>query len=375
MKAARFGLAALFSIVFFFGFTAFNSFAEPGNNACGKPTPWSDFNVFTLKVTSPDVAGYYSSWRGQFDKASNDMQIEGETSEGSATKTEKILVVGGRVLAMRGNLATPGYEIDALDGPVLQYQLLVRLLGAAVPDGAAGLKGVLTIDHSSEKTGIQYATPSAQGFIPPPWRAKGTVKVAAPDVIEYELALTAVVEGKRASEGGRKTINFSGRLWKLADARLDDSMALDGWTFFWIGPYTKKVHGGTIYDYGATPVPKVYKTVARIRADIRNKKEADNYPGYRDPSKDLTGFWKESCDETFGLQIVHYGLDGRYSIVFCGPGGCLDPSHARKTFITGDKEHFEVVSEDDLIRINRDGSKTAYHRCTKDPHPVLSTQK
>ena len=73
-------------------------------------------------------------------------------------------------------------------------------------------------------------------------------------------------------------------------------------------------------------------------------------------------------------QIMHHGSDGKYTIVFCGPGGCLDRSKTT-SFITGDKKHYEVVSADELAQINLYGSKTTYHRCTRDTHPILKTQK
>ena len=218
----------------------------------------------------------------------------------------------------------------------------------------------------------EIGTQSASGFIAPPWRVKGSVNAAAPDVVEYDLALTAAEKEK---PGGRLSLNFSGRLSKAATARLDDSMKLDGWTLFRIGPYEKKVAGGTIYDYGATPAPELHRSVGAIRVDIRNKEAADAYPGKRDASKDFTGFWKEKCDDPFGLQVMHYGSDGEYSIAFCGPGGCGDQSQARESFITGDKRHFEVVNENEFVRIGRAGSRIRYRRCTRDTHPVLKYQK
>jgi hypothetical protein len=65
----------------------------------------------------------------------------------------------------------------------------------------------------------------------------------------------------------------------------------------------------------SAPTPALYKTVA----DIRKKLAEDDYAGERDPSKNFTGFWKEDCDQAFGLQIMPHGTDGKYSIVFCGP--------------------------------------------------------
>lgn len=377
MKISRIVFATLFSIALSFGFVSLGGRTGDARceDPCGKPTAWSEFNAFTLKVTSPDSPGYYSLWHGKFDKGSNDSQIDAETSEAGPIKKGKILLIGGRALAIQGNIATPGYEIDALDGPVLQYQAVIRMLGAALPDGPAGLKGVRKIDYSNEKIGFQVATQSADWEIPPPVHVKGTVTIEALDVVEYELALTAGVKGKPEREGGSQRLNFSGRLSKVASARADDSTALEGWKIFWLIPYAKKAGTGTIYDYGAQPSSDFHRTVGAIRDDIQQKAEADNYPGQRDQSKDFTGFWETKCGEGFGLQIMHAGSDGKYSIVFCGPGGCLDPSKAHMSFIAGDKKHYEVVSEDELDQISLDGSKTTYHRCMKDTHPVLKTQK
>lgn len=72
---------------------------------------------------------------------------------------------------------------------------------------------------------------------------------------------------------------------------------------------------------------------------------------------------------------MHYGSDGEYSITFCGPGGCGDQGEARKSFIHGDKRHFEVANENEFVQIGRAGSRIRYHRCTRDPHPVPKYKK
>lgn len=348
-------------------FVTLNAFAAdaPCDNPCRKPTTWFNFNSFTLKNTFPK-SKTYGLWQGQWDNISKDLAIDAETSDGTTTRTGRILMISGRVMAVKGTVSEPGYEMDALDGAVLSQQLVLQLLGAALPNGTDGIKGSQKIDYSDQKTGIQFATPSAEGYIAPPWRVKGSVRLVASDVVEYELSLTSGVKGKPINQGGRYASNFSGRLSKTLSAKLDDSMSLDGWTLFGVGVQTKKTGDSTIYDYTAAPSPESYKTIA----DIRKKLAADDYPGKRDASKDFTGFWKSKCEDAFGLQIMHYGTDGMYSIVFCGPGGCGNIDEGRKTFITGDK-NFEVVSEDELIEINRAGEKERDIRCTKDPHPVL----
>jgi hypothetical protein len=109
-------------------------------------------------------------------------------------------------------------------------------------------------------------------------------------------------------------------------------------------------------------------------ADVHKNIELGNYVGEPDTAKDFTGFWKTDCEDGFGLQIKHYGTDGKYSIVFCGPGGCGNPANeGRKTFITKDS-HFQVISEDELKEQSGGGWET-YHRCTRDTHPVLKDRE
>jgi hypothetical protein len=347
------------------GCVVFCSAQDACEDPCGKPTVWNEFNKFELRMTVPKELGY-SSWKGTFDKESLDIQIDVEVWDGRKLTKGKIFMVGGRVLATRGPVAKPGYEMDALDAPVLELQLLFRLLGSALPDGPAGTHGTRSIDFKSENTGIQFATPSAEGFISAPWRVNGDVNVVAPNVVEYRLTLTAAGTGGPAGPGKGYAANFAGRLSKVASAKIDDSMSLAGWNLFGVGVQARKEGGSTTIDYGASPASVEYKTVA----DIRKKIAEDDYPGEPDPSKNFTGFWKEDCDEAFGLQIMPFGTDGKYSIVFCGPGGCGEPEHGgRITFITKDRD-YEVISKDEIKERSGDGWQV-YHKCTKDTHPVL----
>jgi hypothetical protein len=329
---------------------------------CGKPTPWDEFNQFELKVTIPGKPGY-SSWKGVFDKESLDIKIEAELSDGAKITKSEILMVGGRVLAIRGDMTETADEIDVLDAPIMQQQLVLRLLGAVLPGGPEKGNGAHKVDYKSDRTGIQFATPSAQGFISAPWRVSGNVKILAPNVVEYQLQLTAA--GNLAVQGKEYDAGFEGRLAKTASATINDSMSLSEWKVFDVGVQARKEGNGTTYDYGAAPTVNSYKVVS----DIRKKLAEERYPGERDQSKDFTGFWKEDCDQAFGLQIMPYGTDGKYSIVFCGPGGCGQPSEGRITFITKDS-HYEVIGEDEIRERTADGWET-YHRCTRETHPIL----
>jgi len=341
---------------------------EACGDPCGKPTSWNDFNVVELKMTVPNFPGY-ATYNTQIDKETNDIQVDLDISDGKGTKIGKILMVGGRVMATKGPITTPGYEIDALDSAILQQILVIRLLGASIPNGPTE-KGDRQIDFTDQKTGIQFATPSAQGFISPPWNVKGEVRVLGGDAVEYSLALTSGTKGKPADQGGEYSAKFTGKLSKKATAKISDETSLDGWNLYGVGVQTRKEGNATAYDYGAAPATTTYKTVADLRNDIRKKLAEANYPGEPDSSKNFTGFWKEKCEDPFGLQIMPYGTDGKYSVIFCGPGGCgKQGEDGRNTFITKDK-NYQVISDDEIKTRRADGWDT-YYKCTKETNPVL----
>lgn len=331
---------------------------------CGDPTAWSSFTRVVLKQTSPGTSETME-WHASFDHETNDILIDTKTRGLKTSIAGSIALVGGQVMLTKRLKLEPGYEIDALDAPVLSMKLVMIVLGRVFPTGPVEVTGLRKIDRT-DKTGIKFATPSASGYIPAPWRLKGKVRKLTGGNVTFDLALTFPVEQK-GKKSSTYLIRMIGELGMLNHAVFRDSDILDGWTIYDIGPRQIKQETSTVLDYGATPDKGTsYKTIGDIRAFIA----AENHPGFKDSTKDFTGFWKEKCDQPYGLQIMHQGNEGKYSIVFCGPGGCGDPSESRLTFITGDKR-YQVVSEDELVEIGHSGEREIYHRCTKETHPVL----
>jgi hypothetical protein len=267
----------------------------------------------------------------------------------------------------KGLQLQPGYEIDALDAPVLSIKLVMIVLGRVFPNGPDEVTKSIAIDRT-DSVGIKYATPSASGYIPAPWHVKGRIDKLSDGKVPFELTLAFPVK-RRGGEKGTYTIAMSGELGMLGRPIFSDSDSLDGWTTYGLGPQESKQGSRTVFDYGAKPSNSSYRTFGDVRAFIA----AENDPGVRDAAKDFSGFWKTNCEDPFGLQIKHYGDEGKYSIVFCGPGGCGDPVEGRPTFISGDKR-YQVVSESELIQIGRSGDRQTYYRCTKDTNPVLKYQ-
>jgi hypothetical protein len=94
---------------------------------------------------------------------------------------------------------------------------------------------------------------------------------------------------------------------------------------------------------------------------LRNSADASQSLS-RDPSYPLTGFWKGSCAEDFGLLIESTKETGTYSVSFCGPGGCFKPGTYRpNTTISGDPM-YRVLDKDAIEVQGKDGF-SKYIRC------------
>jgi hypothetical protein len=331
---------------------------------CDDVSAWTVFTKISLTQSVPGSTEAIE-WVGLFDQKTLDVSIDIKTHGSKERMAGTVALVGGQVMITKGLTLRPGYEIDALDAPVLSMRLVMILLKRAFPKGPDTIKGTLDIDRT-DKIGIKYATPSASGYIPAPWHLKGKVTRLPNGSLGFNLSLTIPSE-QPDKQKGSSTINMQGEFAVLGRTVFLDTDSLDGWNTYGIGPQESKQGGRTVLDYGARPQKaKRYKTIGEVRALITEQ----NSPGVKDATKDFTGFWKTKCDNPFGLQVKHHGNEGKYSIVFCGPGGCGDPSTSRLTFITGDKA-FEVVNENELIQIGQSGDRETYHRCTKDTNPIL----
>jgi hypothetical protein len=359
MRYARIALATLLVAASFFAGASCNKDPE-----CTDVTPWAGFTQVTLKQTYGGVPGA-ANWRIAFDHATMDASVEVDMQHSGIVEKGTVGLVGGRIMLSKGLKLESGYEIDALDAPVLSTKLVMMLLARAYPKGPDLVAGTKRIDRT-DKVGMKFATPSASGYIPPPWRLKGKVSKAADGRVTYDLALS-YSEVDQQKKRRTFAMNMAGELAMLGRPVFLDTDSLEGWTTYGLGPQETKQGTSTILDYSARPdLQSPYKTVGDIRAFIA----AENHPGTRDETKDFTGFWKTKCEEAFGLQIKPHGMDGKYSVVFCGPGGCGSPQGSRPTFITGDKR-WEVVSEDELVEIYRSGERSTYRRCTRETNPAL----
>jgi hypothetical protein len=363
-RIVSFLVARLFCLTVLFTMPVAVSASCDKDPECDDVSAWAVFTRITL-TQSVANAGESIEWSASFDQQTLDARIEIATHGSTEPMMGTVAMVGGQVMMTKGLKLEPGYEIDALDAPVLSMRLVISLLSRVFPRGPDEVVGTKHFDRL-DQGGIQYATPSASGYISPPWRVKGTAIRASDGAIAVDMALSFSSEAQTTPPGST-TLFLKGKLARLKRPVFSDAESLDGWTTYGLGVQQTKQDSGTVVDYGAKPqVTARFKTIGDVRSFIAE----ENDPGTRDATKDFTGFWKVKCEEPFGLQIKHIGKDGKYSVVFCGPGGCGDPSTSRPTFITGDK-WYEVVSESELVQISRSGERETYRRCTKDTNPVL----
>lgn len=92
--------------------------------------------------------------------------------------------------------------------------------------------------------------------------------------------------------------------------------------------------------------------------------DSPEWPAGR-PKPNLLGFWKDHCEDGFGLKIEAAGGD-LYSVSFCGPGGCFEPGTYRPNSPIFGDESYRVIDADTLEVLGGDGFST-YRRCSAPP--------
>lgn len=252
---------------------------------CDDLTAWSKFTAATLRISDPE-SGYIASWKMEFDHEKMDILVRTDTNDGRGGVTRgEVAMVGGRIMMSRGLSLPRGAEIDAIDAPVLSMKLAVIVLSRAFPKGPESIPRDARFDRT-DKVGIRYATPSAGGYIPAPWKATGKVSREASGTIAFDFSLSFPVEGG-AGKKRNQVMAISGSLAKLERPVFSDATSLAGWTTYGVGPQVEKRGDSTILDYGAKSDDGARFTTIK---DIRVFIAAENDPGVADATRDFTGF-------------------------------------------------------------------------------------
>jgi len=156
-----------------------------------------------------------------------------------------------------------GNEKDAVDGSIMLMQLLQNILAQVAPDGPESKGKKINIDYSGKDQPINVRTSGASAVFGNPWTVKGVLKRKKEDLVEYNMKFEFTAGGDN-----KLLWELSGGLGVKKLEPLKNSMSLEGWKIFKIGPYSKKSRSGTIYDYGARELESGVPTIGILREDL-----------------------------------------------------------------------------------------------------------
>lgn len=229
---------------------------------CGQSTNWYDADF--LEMTMRDGQGRGSAhWVISIDKERNDIIIEKDEHYDGKDYKGTLMIISGRMMLTKGLNLQEGYEIDAADGPGLMMQLLLNMLGRIAPDGPESINGKFIVDHTEKEKPIKVSTASASGVFGVPWTAKGVLEKRQENVVDYEIEFESAL-----GEDSKYSLKMSGKWESIELEPLKDSMSLEGWKVYTIGPYTRKYESGTILDYGAQTSKSGAPTIGALRKEI-----------------------------------------------------------------------------------------------------------
>lgn len=234
-------------------------------NSCIPSSSWQAFNAFSTNITHAE-SNDYVSFRGHFDRSNNDFAMDIESYEGGTTRKGSLMLFGGKILAVKGDVFSNGPVIDVLDSGVLMQQLVIKLLTKALPKGAPDGDAVTNINHTETKDDIHVATASAHGEFKQPWHVEGTVGRDVHGQIDYALRFASTPPVGTPAE---PPMVIRGYVTKDPNFSISDATSLEAWTVERLGMEIKRGQGMTQYGYGALNSPTEYKTVADIRLALK----------------------------------------------------------------------------------------------------------
>lgn len=255
----------MISVLLIFLVIAPNVMACPADGSCRPLATWHETNWLEINVSSPND-DYEARWTFHMDTTKNDVAIEKSEYYDGDREFGTVAVVGGRMMATKGLSLKAGYEIDAVDGPVLTMQLLLRLVAIVLPDGPADITGQSDINHTEKNEEIRVSTPSASGVYGTPWTAKGSMKKEASGEVFYDIHFQSLIR-----DGEHYRVHITGSLANTNLIPLPDEKSLKGWKIYSIGPYKREYQDSTVYDYGAQPISDTFETVSGLREEIGNR--------------------------------------------------------------------------------------------------------
>jgi hypothetical protein len=240
----------------------------PGDRSgfCAEASPWYQATALVLRF-SDQTTGESGRWSLAIQDPGN-MQIDAQSRRAGKINAGKIMLVSGRVMLTRGLSLEKGLEVDVLNEPLLYYQLLAALLGRVFPDGPGVFKDAMVVGVEEAVRGIRFATPSAMGYIAPPWSASGVLKRRDRSTVDFSLKLDFYFE----PDDTRRAITLRGS-WQRAPRApaLPSEMSLQGWQAHAIGRARARQEALAILDHRP-------RTLGELQAALRASTPAPGEP-------------------------------------------------------------------------------------------------
>jgi hypothetical protein len=242
---------------------------QESKEICASASSWYKAKRANLRLEEDDGAKY-ADWLFTIPNQQN-LSIKIDQKYPNANMQGDIMLVSGRLMITKGLDLKPGYEIDAIDGPILMYQLAISLLDQAFPKGPSSVVNEHKINKHEKDRSIRIATMSASGQFAPPWSISGNVKRENDEMVTYDLIFTFTTGDKE-------------RTWKLSGfwenpkitPGFDEVMKIEGWEIHSLGPVVIKNEGGTILDYGANKKVLDIKTLGQLRQYVQAQEKSSN---------------------------------------------------------------------------------------------------
>lgn len=218
---------------------------------------WYAANVFKLVTARPGSSDVSRFTMTVHDPHNLTIEVDNPGQKGT------IKLVEGRAMLTRGLALGPGSEIDALDGPVLNFQLVISLLARAVPAGPDKMTGTQEITLDEKERPLQVATKSASIEVSPPWSLSGSLSRTDEETIDFKLRLSY----ERDKTPFETSYEGSWQHLKQAPGQ-DYAMALSGWNFYSLGVRVTALDGKT-GAHSTAPPPAPVATLGELRDAIR----------------------------------------------------------------------------------------------------------
>jgi len=105
------------------------------------------------------------------------------------------------------------------------------------------------------------------------------------------------------------------------------------------------------------------KPSTSVESNVDTNRNSTNIETFLKPNERFPyiGFWKTHCTDTFGL-VIEATPDGRYTVAFCGPGGCDKTEHLQHTSLTDDPT-YRIIDQNTIEMRWLSGPDAIHHRC------------